>query len=361
MWRKFFIGMLIFLFCTVPAVVTAQNIGFIIEEEDGSPSRFIYKLIVTSGTLSITGAVGTLTISGVGSVATDTIWDAAGDLVYGTGANTAARLAAGTANYVLQANGAAAPTWSAVTGTGNVVRATSPTLVTPVLGAASATTLDTGQGANELYDMDQNVQTTDNVTFGSVTATNGVTCGATALPAMTAQDSGNPGADKEIGKIYWDYVDGADGAENGDFFLQAMQDGSEATYIQGDESDDQIEMKKKVDFEGGTKSMTPMTDTAANFLANFTGANLYGGTFICSTAGTIQLPVMAVGMNFTIITAGNIAVVIDTNAADGYLLDGVHGVEGANLTNLSTAGDIAVLQYYTADDWLITTNGWTPE
>jgi len=38
-------------------------------------------------------------------------------------------------------------------------------------GALTATTLDTGQGANELYDMDQNVQTTDDVSFNSVNAT----------------------------------------------------------------------------------------------------------------------------------------------------------------------------------------------
>jgi len=34
--------------------------------------------------------------------------------------------------------------------------------------AATFTTIDTGQGANELYDMDQNVQTTDDVTFASI-------------------------------------------------------------------------------------------------------------------------------------------------------------------------------------------------
>lgn len=46
----------------------------------------------------------------------------------------------------------------------------SPSFTTPTLGVATATTLDTGQGANELYDMNQNVQTTDNVTFATVTA-----------------------------------------------------------------------------------------------------------------------------------------------------------------------------------------------
>ena len=42
---------------------------------------------------SYTKADGTAVVGGSGSVATDTIWDASGDLVVGTGANTAARLA----------------------------------------------------------------------------------------------------------------------------------------------------------------------------------------------------------------------------------------------------------------------------
>lgn len=49
-----------------------------------------------------------------GSVATDAIWDVAGDLVYATGANTAARLAIGTARQKLRVNsGATAPEWVA--------------------------------------------------------------------------------------------------------------------------------------------------------------------------------------------------------------------------------------------------------
>jgi hypothetical protein len=46
--------------------------------------------------------------AGSGAVATDTIWDAKGDLAAGTGANTAARLAAGTNTYLLSANSATA-------------------------------------------------------------------------------------------------------------------------------------------------------------------------------------------------------------------------------------------------------------
>lgn len=43
-----------------------------------------------------------------------------------------------------------------------------------VTGAASGATLDTGQGANELYDMDQNVETDSTPTFSSMTITNGL-------------------------------------------------------------------------------------------------------------------------------------------------------------------------------------------
>jgi len=45
---------------------------------------------------------------GTGSVATDAIWDAAGDLVQGTGADAAAKLSAGTAGQFLMSGGAAA-------------------------------------------------------------------------------------------------------------------------------------------------------------------------------------------------------------------------------------------------------------
>jgi len=110
-----------------------------------------------------------------------------------------------------------------------------------------------------------------------------------------------------------------------------------------------------------TPSRTPVDDTAANFAANFTGVNLYGGTFVCSTAGTIALPVVAAGANFTVITKGGIAVVIDPNAADWLETDGLRGSDGENITNLSTAGDIAVVQYHSSGGWLVSTNGWTPE
>lgn len=55
-----------------------------------------------------------------GSVATDSIWDAAGDLVYGTGADTAAKLIAGNADLKMFMNAAgSAPEWSSGIKIGN--------------------------------------------------------------------------------------------------------------------------------------------------------------------------------------------------------------------------------------------------
>lgn len=75
--------------------------------------------------------------------ATNVAGGSAGSIPYQTAANTTAMLAIGTAAQVLQVNaGATAPEWVSSTGTGNVVRATSPTLVTPTLGAATATSIN---------------------------------------------------------------------------------------------------------------------------------------------------------------------------------------------------------------------------
>jgi len=60
--------------------------------------------------------------AGSGAVATDVIWDAKGDLVGGTGANTASRLAIGSNTHVLTADSAEATgmKWAAAAGGGSV-------------------------------------------------------------------------------------------------------------------------------------------------------------------------------------------------------------------------------------------------
>lgn len=111
---------------------------------------------------------GDVAISGGGSVATDAIWDAKGDLAVGTGANTASRLAVWSNWQILVADSAEATglKWANASGTGDMLASTydpawiaqqvvgttatqtlnnktlnSPTLVTPALGTPSSWTL----------------------------------------------------------------------------------------------------------------------------------------------------------------------------------------------------------------------------
>jgi len=133
---------------------------------------------LTAGTgLTITGTTISST-GGSGDVATDAIFDAKGDLAVGTGANTASRLAVGSDGQVLTADSAQATgvKWATVSGSGDAVTsgtlaqfaattslqlkgvisdetgsgalvfATSPTLVTPALGTPSSGTLTNATG-----------------------------------------------------------------------------------------------------------------------------------------------------------------------------------------------------------------------
>jgi hypothetical protein len=81
-----------------------------------TPSANDWKIYFKSGGAYVVDDAGVETgplgAGGGGSVATDAIWDAAGDLAVGSGANTAARLAIGANTTVLTSNGTTA-TWAA--------------------------------------------------------------------------------------------------------------------------------------------------------------------------------------------------------------------------------------------------------
>lgn len=67
---------------------------------------------VNAGGTALEAAGADCGVGGSGDVATDAIWDAAGDLAVGTGANTAARLAIGGNGTILKSNGTTA-SWQA--------------------------------------------------------------------------------------------------------------------------------------------------------------------------------------------------------------------------------------------------------
>lgn len=95
------------------------------------------KPVFTDASKKLTSSGTLLTDQGGTGLASYT----AGDLVYYASGTALTKLAVGTNNYVLTSSGSA-PQWTANTGTGNVVRASSPTLTTPTIGAATATTVN---------------------------------------------------------------------------------------------------------------------------------------------------------------------------------------------------------------------------
>lgn len=107
-------------------------------------------------------------------------------------------------------------------------------------------------------------------------------------------------------------------------------------------------------------AQTPVIDDPDNFAANFTGANLYGGTFIANAAGTAELPNATAGMNFTYILEGANANIIDplgTGTADAIHMNGLAAADDENITS-STSGAICTFQYRSADHWTATCNGF---
>lgn len=109
---------------------------------------------------------------------------------------------------------------------------------------------------------------------------------------------------------------------------------------------------------GGT--LTPVIDDPDNFASNFTGANLYGGTFIANAAGTAALPNAAVGMNFTIVletTGDTILEPLATGTDDTIYMNGLAAAQGEYIHS-TTRGAMCVFQYRAADTWMATCNGF---
>jgi len=119
--------------------VTIANGKVTIIAWNGSDFVEISPATATSATSATTATTAT--------TATNIAGGAAGSVPYQTGSGATSLLALGTSAQVLQVNaGATAPEWVSSTGTGSVVRATSPTLVTPALGTPSSGTLTSCTG-----------------------------------------------------------------------------------------------------------------------------------------------------------------------------------------------------------------------
>jgi len=97
-----------------------------------------------------------------GDVSTDAIFDAAGDLVVGTGADTAAKLPIGAANEVLKSNGTTAE-WGVVAGSGDVVG--------DVSSVDNAITRFNGTGGKTIQNSGASIDDIGNLTANNFTGT----------------------------------------------------------------------------------------------------------------------------------------------------------------------------------------------
>ena len=97
-----------------------------------------------------------------GDVSTDAIFDAAGDLVVGTGADTAAKLPIGAANEVLKSNGTTAE-WGVVAGSGDVVG--------DVSSVDNAITRFNGTGGKTIQNSGASIDDSGNLTANNFTGT----------------------------------------------------------------------------------------------------------------------------------------------------------------------------------------------
>jgi hypothetical protein len=75
---------------------------------------------------------------------------------------------------------------------------------------------------------------------------------ASASPGITLLDSDAPGADKDVGGFLAGYIDGADGAENSDVWIEIMQAGLRTPVLTYDESQDRWEIPTGKGFAVGT-------------------------------------------------------------------------------------------------------------
>jgi len=202
-----------------------------------------------------------------------------------------------------------------------------------------------------------------NPSTGTVTTTEFVG-GGVGLTGLDGENIANDTIDND--SIDWaDMTDlTTDGALDADVVDEAhiADNGIDSEHYNDGSIDIEHMSTDSVDYDnttGSVKSLTPVTDDADDFAAAFTGANLYGGTFVANLAGDVDLPAPVAGMNFTIITMGDIEVDILPTAGDDLLLDGTQLDDNHDASNTGSAGDIAVVQYYDADGWLVTSNGWT--
>jgi len=217
----------------------------------------------------------------------------------------------------------------------------SPSFTTPTLGVASATSLDTGFGANELYDMDQHVLTTSDVVFNTVTAEIISPCTATDNDCFL--EAVNTGALTDAylkaGRLWFDNT------------LQAMK-------VRNNDNSATLEV-----FTSGAAHTLNFATTGTltggimilDNVVSPTAAQCYGSWNTITTAGTVTLPAAAAGMSTCIATEGALEITLDLDGSDTFVLAGVTMDAGEAIINTTAeaAGDYICVIATSAVKWRV--------
>jgi hypothetical protein len=219
----------------------------------------------------------------------------------------------------------------------------SPSFTTPTLGAAVATTLNTGQGANELYGMDQGVKTTDNVVFSSVTTDEWVTtCIASdnACGIGLGNQSDPTGSNLEAAQLWMNTTSNMWKSTNGDnsAVLEVFTSGAAHT----------LNFATSGTLMGAIKVLTDNTTPVA--------ADLYGVLFLWTQAGTTTLPTAVAGMSACILDSGTAHdLILDVQAGDDIEMTAGQQTNGVGITNASgsSTADFACVIAPSAGHWAL--------
>jgi hypothetical protein len=175
-----------------------------------------------------------------------------------------------------------------------------------------------------------------------------------ATPGYCPGDTDAPGSDKRVGCIRWNYKDGADGSENADFSISAIQGGvEEPEQIVYDESDDALELTPTVH-----APRCVVLITAATYTIGSAGSHdAYGCTFINNDndALTITAPAGVTGMHFKVMNGAGVtgAITIEPDASDLWVLAGVAGDAGDYIDSAGAAGDLAEVFFSGSTQWQV--------
>lgn len=343
----------------IPTVVHAQSIGIIVEEADGSPSAYAYKLIVPSTSLSITSSVATLSgwmlSSNAGIYAGNYLIlpaDPGAHTLFGfdNTSNTYKNILIGAGLAFDQPTATLSSTGSDTIGWAYTSLSAAPGV--PVAGKVYWADNEAAgwDPVNYAGTDDYAVLYTGAAYVGIVDINGNMMVESLTLGGVVLGDA-TPDAAGEIG------FDGTDkylfyGANAEDLYLRVGSTGNNAIVGTNtgvtDLSFSAINLATTGTVQAGIKINT---DANGMSQAEMTAVGMYGTMFFASGAGTWLLPDALTGMSFCVYSTTADAIVLNPDDSDDITLNGTLLDNGDSITSASAAGDFICLVAQSDTHW----------